>query len=842
MAASGAAARFIPKTLTRVDALQVLAVSLPETMPTPSPKPRRDARNLLILGVLSLLFYLPAIIAVASGDWAFTDDAVGLFAPWHAFAAQNVRAGVWPLWNPHLFAGLPFMANGQSGVLYPPNLIYLVCSPRVGLLWDALFHQFVLIAGAYFLGRAMGLRRTSCVLLGLTMGLGASVASHIYTGHMSWHAARAWMPWQLWALHSYSQRGQMRYAWLLGVIFAFQVAAGYPPLVIVGAGLCAAYVIARSVMNWRNLGAVWPRSWPRALALAIVIAAGLCAVILLPLREASGLSVHGSGIDWADAVMLSGNWQSFVRLLLPELFGGTKALQWSMPYGAHEEAAAIGLLPLLLALGAPWWTRKYQNYQRATWWLLALMLGAAIMALGQNAPLYRVAYEHLALIRQLRVPVRWLEIWYLAASVAAALSFDAWYRTASTCSEELDDATAPASTCRAFAHEHGTLLRVLALVMLTVASAAVWFWLRPIEGEFWQSKVPPLAALAKDRSSLNDAQFLRDTALQQCVWTLILCVLGAVFCWRGVRGQWLLRNWRIAVLLWVTLDLGLVFIISERTWGDSAGSRWPQSLVARYQPGQRWDTNVDWRTVNQAMTHNIDLFNGYDALNSKAFWKFASAVENRDLWLDMYQPKNRGPVFRVAAVTHTLIYTPALRRWKPGAGMTLVARAGDWQLWQHDNSWPRYYLTRQILRTAPADTKNALQVLAARAIPARGDYPVLLADSAEVPFTATTENSAPGRVVQWQRGTNHLDLETQSRAPAMLSIGEAHSPGWRVWVNGNERQLLPANAMFSAVAVPSGNSRVQLVYEPQSFRLGTFLSLCALGFCSAALMAFRFRK
>ena len=220
---------------------------------------RRDVRNICILCLVSLTFYAPALLAVASGDWSFMDDALGLFAPWHDFATQNLRAGTWPLWNPHLFAGLPFMANGQSGVLYAPNLLYLLFSPRVGLLFDALFHQFLLVAGAYCLGRALNLRRTSCVLLGLTMGLAAGVAAHIYTGHLSWHAARAWMPWHLWALHSYAKnhvdkpRGQMRYAWLLGAFFALQVAAGYPPLVIVSAGLCAALCIARTLMNWRDL-------------------------------------------------------------------------------------------------------------------------------------------------------------------------------------------------------------------------------------------------------------------------------------------------------------------------------------------------------------------------------------------------------------------------------------------------------------------------------------------------------------------------------------------------------------------------------------------------------------
>ena len=204
----------------------------------------------------------------------------------------------------------------------------------------------------------------------------------------------------------------------------------------------------------------------------------------------------------------------------------------------------------------------------------------------------------------------------------------------------------------------------------------------------------------------------------------------------------------------------------------------------------------------------------------------------------MYQPRNRGPVLAVASVTHTLIYAPALRRWKPNAHMKLLARDGGWQLWQHDNPWPRYYLTRDILRSAPDQLQNTLQVLAARAQPTRGAYPILLDTNIALPFKTANDQANPGRVVSWKRTTNGLQLQVESRAPAVLSIGEAYAPGWRVWVNNREQPLWQANAMFRALSVPTGASRVQLVYEPQSFRLGAWLSLCALAFCSAALTVF----
>ena len=816
---------------------------------------RRNARNLLILCVLSLFFYAPAIIAVARGDWPFSDDAPALFGPWHQFAAQKLQAGVWPLWNAHLFAGLPFMANGQSGVLYAPNMIYLLWPINGALLVDALLHQWLLLCGAYFLGRALELRRASCVFLGLALGLGAAVASHLYSGHMTWHAARAWLPWILWALHSYAHTGRARFAWLLGGLFACQVFAGYPPLVLLSAALCVAYVVARTAINWRARrgGALWPSNWPRALAIAIVVAGGLSAIVLLPLREASALSVHGSDLKWKEAVQLSGSWRSLVRLLLPDLFGGTERLQWSVLFGAHEETAAIGLMPFLLALGAPYWTRNFPRYRRLSWWLLALMLGAVLMAMGYHTPLYRLAFEHSGLMRQLRIPVRWLEVWYYAAAVASALAFDAWYRTASTCQAWESKDADRASAYRALVRDHRLLAAGLIAVMIGATGAALWLGSRGADSEFWRFTVQKNWVHLTPPQRTTYASNLRDTALLQCGWTLLLCAIGLMFCWRGARtmsntatnaanragGNWSARQWSVAALLWLSMDLGTMFITGQHTFHPDHSNQLPPTLLAHYRPGQRWDTNINWTALNAVMTHNLYLINGYDPLNTRVFWQFARAVEGRDFWNDTYQPKQRGPVLNVAAVTHTLVYAPALLyQWKPNAHMKLIAQDGEWQLWQHDKPWPRYYLTRHVLRAAPDQTENALQVLAARAEPSNDDYPILLPDSATLPFAADNQKSAPGRVLQWQRGTNYLNLQIESRAPAILSVGEAYFPGWHVWVDGREQPLLQANAMFQAVAVPRGKSRVQLVYAPQSFRLGAFLSLCALAACGAAAMAF----
>jgi hypothetical protein len=50
-------------------------------------------------------------------------DLSSYYFPLHAFSAQSIQSGGFPLWNPHLFGGMPQLANYQAALLYPPNLI-----------------------------------------------------------------------------------------------------------------------------------------------------------------------------------------------------------------------------------------------------------------------------------------------------------------------------------------------------------------------------------------------------------------------------------------------------------------------------------------------------------------------------------------------------------------------------------------------------------------------------------------------------------------------------------------------------------------------------------------------
>ncbi len=149
------------------------------------PVSRFDLLPLLILVVAVLLFFGPVIIGRA---WipAGGGDLVSFIFPMYRFASASLRGGEIPLWNPNLYAGAPFIADNQSGVFYPINLLLFLLIPNFsyqaieGLV---ILHIFLAGATMYFCLRwlqpAEPLRRTSAIFGGLAFMFSGVFVSHI---------------------------------------------------------------------------------------------------------------------------------------------------------------------------------------------------------------------------------------------------------------------------------------------------------------------------------------------------------------------------------------------------------------------------------------------------------------------------------------------------------------------------------------------------------------------------------------------------------------------------------------------------------------------------------------
>src|SRR5262245_27877184 len=87
-------------------------------------------------------------------------DTGAFYYPLTAWLSQELAAGRVPLWCPLIFAGYPIVADGEIGLLYPPNILALLLLPvDVAFILVRSAHYLLAAAGLYGLGRVLGLGR-----------------------------------------------------------------------------------------------------------------------------------------------------------------------------------------------------------------------------------------------------------------------------------------------------------------------------------------------------------------------------------------------------------------------------------------------------------------------------------------------------------------------------------------------------------------------------------------------------------------------------------------------------------------------------------------------------------
>ena len=53
-------------------------------------------------------------------------DVVRMMYPWKNFSLDIIKSGQFPFWNPYNFSGNPHLANFQTAIFYPLNIVFFL--------------------------------------------------------------------------------------------------------------------------------------------------------------------------------------------------------------------------------------------------------------------------------------------------------------------------------------------------------------------------------------------------------------------------------------------------------------------------------------------------------------------------------------------------------------------------------------------------------------------------------------------------------------------------------------------------------------------------------------------
>src|SRR5258708_15019103 len=137
---------------------------------------------------------LPADNLYQFQPWAAYRDQVGVPAvphnsllsdlvlenlPWKQFIRQSIANRELPLWNPYIFAGVPFLAAGQHSAMYPFSVIYYVMPLEKAYGWFTVSQIWLAGLLLYPFLRGVGVGRGGGTTLGPTGALWTSFVSSV---------------------------------------------------------------------------------------------------------------------------------------------------------------------------------------------------------------------------------------------------------------------------------------------------------------------------------------------------------------------------------------------------------------------------------------------------------------------------------------------------------------------------------------------------------------------------------------------------------------------------------------------------------------------------------------
>ncbi|MCK4547524.1 MAG: YfhO family protein [Candidatus Eisenbacteria sp.] len=92
-------------------------------------------------------------------------------------------------------------------------------------------------------------------------------------------------------------------------------------------------------------------------------------------------------------------------------------------------------------------------------------------------------------------------------------------------------------------------------------------------------------------------------------------------------------------------------------------------------------------------------------------------------------------------------------------------------------------------------------------------------------------------VTEVERRGGRVELQVSMTGHGFLVLADAYYPGWEVWVDGEEHQILQANIVCRAVALRPGEHEVVFRYRPGSFTVGLVITLLSIGGVGGVVVA-----
>lgn len=743
-----------------------------------------------------------------SGQVTIPWDAKAHFQPQVQFLAQSIASGESPFWTPFVFSGHPQVADPQS-LMFSPPFLALALVDASPTLWAVDTTVLVIIlAGALAIVVWFHDRRwhwAGGVLAAIAFAFGASMAWRIqHTGQV---VSLAWLPIVMVLLSRGLARGSAWYGLAAGFAAAFLV-LGRDQV-----ALLSLYLLAGLVVWQMAFGSVLAdaaesdgfvdrarRGFAPLLAGAVAGAVVIALPVLLTLLVAA--QSNRPEIDLVGAGRGSLHPALLVTALVPDVFGasGPMADYWGPPSYTWRDTDLFiaqnmgviyfGAVPLLMLLLGAFSGTLLRRDVRA---LTAAFVFMLLYALGWYTPLFAALHAYLPGVDFYRRPAdATFLIGYLAALLAGYVAHR-WF------SEPL--------------WQPSTLAVAMTALVVVAGFAAAFGFAAHYErvAAAGKSLVIAVAVFAGAAAVLRIARHVEPLRPALAAALVLGYTVGDLAYGNGPNGASALPTPYYEVL---QPGSGNETIVTLRRLVDAGHSETRRDRVELIGLGFHWP--------NASMTHRLENTLGYNPvrldLYSRAVGAGNVAGSPEDRKFTPLFPSYRSPLANLLGLRYIASSVPIGQiDSKVVAGeLKLVARTAEAFIYENPNALPRVlYATA----SAPADFERMLSE--GGGWPEAPERTVLLEGSIPTAEPAVPRRAGSARIVSYMN--TEVVIAARGEDGGFVILNDIWHPWWEVTVDERPAELLRANVMFRAVAVPPGEHIVRFQFRPFRRALASLL-------------------
>ncbi|MEW5819421.1 MAG: YfhO family protein, partial [Cyanobacteriota bacterium] len=350
----------------------------------------------IILIVLILGFFYKVVLLNYNFFWR---DILSHSYPAKKILIDSIIAGYFPLWNPYVSTGIPYLADLSNQSLYIFNILFLILPSSEAINFTILSHYILCAIFMYLFVKDLTENKYISIFAGVSFPLSGYCVS--LNCNLEYLSAIIWLPAVFWSYYRVINTEKTIYLFLTALFLSMLIFGGEPMAFYYLLGFICLHCLFQLKDKKQLL---------KEAVLIIIICLGsliISSVQLLPALEFASLSNRSGGLSFAEATIWSFNPLRLIEFILPFFYGhnfpyprywGTflQAGTFNVPWA---ESVYIGVVPFFLALFSLYFSKTKEKF----YWVSVILI-SLFLSFGCFTPIYKLLFNIIPMLSSFRYP------------------------------------------------------------------------------------------------------------------------------------------------------------------------------------------------------------------------------------------------------------------------------------------------------------------------------------------------------------------------------------------------------------------------------------------------------